>query len=309
MNRIALFKTDEEDTGIRLDVYLTSRLDGISRSAVQKIISDGLVTIDGAICLSRKTQLSPGHTVKISIPEEKGMSAPLPEKIPLKIIFEDEFLLVIDKPPGMVVHPAAGSESGTVVNALLAAYPGFENSFTDKTRPGIVHRLDKDTSGCLLIAKKQRILEKLSASFKKHRVTKTYTAIVCGHFRQPTGTISADIGRHPVNRKKMAVIEEGEGGKSAVTHYKVIKELHISGTPASLLEIQIETGRTHQIRVHMNYLHHPVAGDTIYGGNRKIPATRQLLHASELIFPHPKTGEIITCEAVLPNDFQKYLMH
>ncbi len=247
--KILTFITTEVDSGKRLDAFLAGKIPETSRSSIQKSIKNGNVECDNKTCISPKTKLSPQSTINISIAPIIDDPIPLPENIPIDALYEDDDILVINKPSGIVVHPGDGCKSGTIVNALLHRYANFADFFENKFRPGIVHRLDKETSGCLLIAKNQKILEALINSFKRHETEKTYLAVVTGHLKNKKGTIKTQIGRHPVNRKKMAVIENG--GKEAITHYEVLNEVLIEKTPLSCLKLNIETGRTHQIRVHM----------------------------------------------------------
>jgi 23S rRNA pseudouridine1911/1915/1917 synthase len=235
--------------------------------------------------------------------------SPLPEPIPLRILYEDPHLLVVDKPPGMVVHPAAGVHHGTLVNALLHRYPGFAHRFSDSPlRPGIVHRLDKDTSGCLAVALDKPAQLALAKSFAGRDVRKTYLALVQGHPRDAQGEILAPIGRHPIRRERMAVV--ARGGREAITHYRVVRQGWLDKTPVSLLEVEILTGRTHQIRVHLgSVLRTPVLGDATYGhGPRSgIAAPRQLLHAWKLALPHPVTRQTMAWESPIPGDFRPLL--
>lgn len=299
------FISTENNAGQRLDIFLTESLSDYSRSSIQKLIKSGNVKYDGQPCLSPKTKLDSDAKIKIVLPPTSSPSLPEPEEIPIEIIYEDETILVINKQPDIVVHPAESCKSGTVVNALLSRFADFSGSFTDKVRPGIVHRLDKETSGCLLIAKNQKILEKLIDSFKKREVEKTYIALVVGHLKNKKGIIKTQIGRHPVNRKKMAVLENG--GKEAITHYEVMSEGFIEKNPVSCLKVKIETGRTHQIRVHLASIHRPVLGDKIYGGHQKIDLPRQMLHAWKLKIKHPETGKEQEFTAPIPKAMQELI--
>ena len=296
------FKAAGEDAGKRLDVFLAENIPDQSRSAIQKLIKNGSVQYAGKIVKSPKTPVAEGHTAEISIPEKIENPLPQPEDISLDIIYEDDDIMVINKTPDMVVHPAPGAEKGTVVNALLAHIANFADKFDDKSRPGIVHRLDKETSGCLLIAKDQITLERLISFFKRHKIKKTYIALVSGHLKKKKATISKNIGRHPGNRKKMAIVNDG--GKEAVTHYEVINELIIDNRPVSYLKIDLETGRTHQIRVHLASIHHPVLGDKIYGGNQKLEFPRQMLHAWKLKITHPTTRDEREFTAPIPDNWE-----
>jgi len=288
----------------RLDLCLTALDGGFSRSRAQKLIKDGLVKVDGAVCLLSKVKMNPGQVLDVEIPPL--LSEPVQaegERIPLKVLYEDEWLIAINKAAGMVVHPAAGNWTGTVVNALIGRDPELAEDFEgEPLRPGIVHRLDKETSGCLVVAKTPESHFLLSRSFSERRVSKTYMAIVCGWPKAREGAIETLIGRHPVDRKRMAVLKTR--GREAVSLYKVVREGEIKGAKASLLEVRILTGRTHQIRVHMAHLGHPVVGDDVYGGQRCIPAKRQMLHAWKLSFPHPKDRHEVKLRAPFPSDFK-----
>ena len=290
----------------RIDTVLASLLPDRSRSFFQKCLKKGSVLLNGKVCESAKTSVEENDILSVRFlpAEELFPSRPEGEDIPLRILYEDESLLVVDKPAGMVVHPAAGNPTGTLVNALAGRYPSLGDTFAegDSARPGIVHRLDKDTSGCLVVAKTPEVLYKLSAAFQERKVKKVYYAILCGHLKEKKGEIVNKIGRHPADRKKMAVVEKN--GREAVTRYAVIGEGEdSSGRKASLAEVRILTGRTHQIRVHMAFLGHPVAGDGTYGGGKKIPEKRQMLHAKKLVLPHPVTGEILELDSPFPEDF------
>jgi 23S rRNA pseudouridine1911/1915/1917 synthase len=239
--------------------------------------------------------------VEIEEPEETG---PIAEEIDLPVLYEDDSMLVINKPWNMVVHPAEGNLTGTIVNALLARYPYMaETMYTSGGRPGIVHRLDKDTTGILLAAKTPEAQFRLSKCFADRKVSKTYLAIVLGIPREPTKQIVSMIGRHPVNRKKMAIVPRD--GKEAITVYNTILSGYYQGVLLSLLSVNILTGRTHQIRVHLSSLGHSIIGDQTYGNNRQLHIERQMLHAWKLTIPHPGSGELMRFEAPLPEDFQE----
>jgi 23S rRNA pseudouridine1911/1915/1917 synthase len=285
--------------GLRLDQCLTTLLRDHSRAYYQKLIRNGDVLLRGRTSRRAET-VQAGDEIRIRHPQTRaqGLEA---EPIDFGILYEDDDLLVINKPPGLVVHPADGTPTGTLVHGLLFH---DEDSFADMTddtlRPGIVHRLDKDTSGVMVVARNLESRHLLKAAFKERAVEKTYLALVIGEFGTITGTIENQIGRHPVNRQKMAVVSEG--GKHALTKYRVLG----TAMGCSLLEVRIFTGRTHQIRVHFSHLHHPILGDGLYGGNRPgVPyqAPRQLLHAWKLAFPHPRTKVMREYMAPLPADF------
>jgi 23S rRNA pseudouridine1911/1915/1917 synthase len=286
--------------GERLDVFIARALPELTRSRVRRLIDEGLVTVDGRLPAKAGVALESGQRVRITIPPPEP-STPLPESVPLRIVYEDDDLLVVDKPAGMTVHPAPGHRTQTLVNALLARYPQL-SSAGGEGRPGIVHRLDKDTSGLIIVAKNDAAHLALARQLKAHEVEKTYIALVEGKLKEPEGVIEASIGRHPRQRKRMAVVA---GGREARTHYRVLRE--IDGR--SLVEVRPETGRTHQIRVHFASIGHPVAGDAVYGrGRRAIPSLRrQFLHASRLALRHPRTGERLELEAELPEDLLRAL--
>lgn len=297
---------DSKYDGWRVDKFLAVTHPEFSRSVWQKLIKDGKVAVAGRALASGNTKIESGDIVDIEeLPKTDHSTLPQAEDIPLDIVFEDKDLIVINKLAGMVVHPADGNEQGTVVNALLARYANFIDDFEDKQRPGIVHRLDKETSGLLLIAKNRNTLERLIAMFKDREIRKTYLALIHDHPRKSHDTINHAIGRHPVNRKKMAGIING---KHAVTHFGVISQGVIDNQPISLLEVQIETGRTHQIRVHLSEIHLPIIGDKLYGGGRREPyAPRPMLHAWELEFKHPFTGKVLKFTAPIPEDMQELI--
>ena len=294
---------NENDIKKRLDVYVSEA--GITRSAAQILIDEGLVTVNGR-CEGKNYRLRQGDDVIITEAEPKELLVEA-ENIPLDVVFEDEDIIVINKPSGMVVHPANGNESGTLVNALLYHCKDSLSGINGVIRPGIVHRIDKDTSGLLVVAKNDEAHLFLSSLLKDHGIKRVYHAILVGHLKEQSGTVNAPIARHPVDRKKMAVVK---GGRESITHYTVICE-YPSFTYAKM---ELETGRTHQIRVHMSYIGHPIIGDTVYGGGKtqfeKANASLlngQMLHAKELSFPHPRTKEIMRFECELPDNFQKTL--
>ena len=295
---------NENDIKKRLDVYV-SEASGITRSAAQILIDEGSVTVNGR-CEVKNYRLRQGDDVIITEAEPKELLVEA-ENIPLDVVFEDEDIIVINKPSGMVVHPANGNESGTLVNALLYHCKDSLSGINGVIRPGIVHRIDKDTSGLLVVAKNDEAHLFLSSLLKDHGIKRVYHAILVGHLKEQSGTVNAPIARHPVDRKKMAVVK---GGRESITHYTVICE-YPSFTYAKM---ELETGRTHQIRVHMSYIGHPIIGDTVYGGGKtqfeKANASLlngQMLHAKELSFPHPRTKEIMHFECELPDNFKTAL--
>jgi 23S rRNA pseudouridine1911/1915/1917 synthase len=290
------------DAGQRLDTWLARRLDGVSRARVQAWLDAGLITRNHEPA-RRRDIIRPGDCVRVCVPPPQ-VSTLAAEPIPLDILHEDSDILVLNKPAGLVVHPAAGHASGTLVNALL--HHGARLAGADAgPRPGIVHRLDRDTSGVLVVAKSERALAALADQFKERQVRKTYLALVWGVPRPPVGRIEAAIGRSRHDRKKMAVLRSG--GRPAITTYRVL-EAH---GPVSLLELGLETGRTHQIRVHLAHLGHPVVGDPQYGARscRALPfePDRQMLHAETLAFRHPATGKTLQFRAPIPSDLQTLL--
>lgn len=291
-----------EGGGGRLDACLAKLFPDYSRVYLRKLIENGAVSVNGADCVSPRKNVVSKDALSVAFPP-KPKPELMAEKIDLPVLFEDDFLLVIDKPAGIVCHPAAGNWTGTVVNALMGRDAGFADfaAGDGDFRPGIVHRLDKDTSGCLVVAKNAVIQAKLSAMFAARRIKKTYLALVVGAPAPPRGRIETLIGRHPADRKKMAVVRRN--GKAAVTDYEVIKLDEFNGRAVSLVKVVIGTGRTHQIRVHMAHLRCPVVGDAVYGGRRTIPANRQLLHAWRLEFKHPVGGKELCFESPIPPDF------
>ncbi|NLM73393.1 MAG: RluA family pseudouridine synthase [Clostridiaceae bacterium] len=293
-----LYVIDGTDSGKRLDVWLSEKMD-LTRSYVQKLIEEGRVRVD-EMTVKAGLKLKPGMKISAEIPEPEPLTLK-PENIPLDIVFEDEDIIVINKPKDMVVHPAAGNWDGTLVNALLAHCRDSLSDINGVIRPGIIHRIDKDTSGLLVVAKNNSAHLNLSEQMKKHNIQRTYEAIVDGIVKEDEGKINAPIGRHPVHRKKMAVVHNG---KPAITHFTTIQRLR----GYTHLRLRLETGRTHQIRVHMSAMGHPVTGDTVYGKACPVMDTKgQVLHARFLKLTHPRTGEEMVFEAPLPEYFKKLL--
>lgn len=287
-----------DESGKRIDKYISEKLD-LTRSRVQKLIDDGMVTINGNVAKS-SAKVNEGEVLSVEIPELKPLEI-VPEEIPLNILYDDDDVIVIDKPKGMVVHPANGNYTGTLVNAIMSKFGDNLSGINGVIRPGIVHRIDKDTSGVLVIAKNDKAHLKLAEQLKEHSMTRVYVAVVRGKLKEKVGTIDAPIGRNPKDRKKMGVVANG---KRAVTHYKVIKELD----DCSVIEVRLETGRTHQIRVHMSYIGHPLLGDSVYSnGKNKYGFVGQALHAKILGFIHPSTGEYMEFSSNLPEEFEKLL--
>lgn len=294
MDNIIKFRIDNDNED-RLDLYLAEELESISRSTVQKLIKSGHVTVNSKLKKASYI-LKDGDEVLVSIPEEKPIRI-LPENLPLDIVYEDDDLAIVNKPQGMVVHPAPGNYSGTLVNALL--YHIDELSMVNGIiRAGIVHRLDKDTSGLLVIAKNDKIHNELASQFKKRTVLREYIALVFNDLKEG-GEINKPIGRNPKDRKKMAVVSNG---KEAITTYEIIN----SYNRYTLLKVGLKTGRTHQIRVHMSYINHPIVGDPIYSsGKNEFNINMQLLHAYKLGFTHPKTKVYMEFEKEVPERFRK----
>lgn len=293
--------------GERLDKWLAVQLPDRSRSEIQRWIEAGLVTRKGRV-LKASSRVAPGDEITVEIPPSPQDYEALPEPIPLDVIYEDNDLLVINKPAGMVVHPGAGNQHGTLVNAVLYRCPDMEG-VGGVLRPGIVHRLDKDTSGLILVAKNDQAHRALQAQFKAREVEKIYQALVYGIVNPPTGEISAPIGRDTRDRKRMTVVPSALG-RPAVTRYETLETYKTAGGKRlTLLACRPLTGRTHQIRVHLAHIKHPIVGDAVYAGRRKppIPCARQFLHAYRLTFRLPATGQEVTFTAPLPPDLQAVL--
>jgi 23S rRNA pseudouridine1911/1915/1917 synthase len=303
--------TVQGDTGNknRLDQYLAEAVTELSRARVQKLIDDRAVLVNGAT-QKASFRLKDGDKISLSVPPPEVLDAKA-ENIPLKVIFEDEHLIVIDKPAGMVTHPGAGVSGGTLVNAVLFHSAGSLSSIGGVIRPGIVHRLDKDTSGLIVVAKTDLAHAALSLQLKLKTARRSYVAICEGCPREEAGTVETYIGRHPVRRKEMAVLKEGAGGRLAVTHYKIVKRF----SKYTFVSLELETGRTHQIRVHMAHLGAPVAGDLVYNskssGNiewrHKQGLVGHALHAQKLALIHPTTGLLLEFESAPPQDFEALL--
>ena len=306
MNRQLEFTIDGSYADCRLDAVLAKLIPDSSRAYLQKLIKDGKVAINGKTTTLPRTILKTGNQLTVLVPEVQTPELAA-EDFEFEILFEDNSLLVINKPAGVVVHPGAGNHQGTVVNALLGRYPGMEKLFPDSDgRPGIVHRLDKDTSGCLVIAKTPEAMFKLGRAFADHTAKKCYLAICRGVPQETSGTLTTLIGRHPVNRQKMAIVDRN--GKEAITSYQIVTAQTVDKLPLALAKVNIATGRTHQIRVHMSSIGLPVAGDELYGRNTGFPGvTRQQLHAWKLSLPHPASGEIMEFTAPVPDDMRNIL--
>ena len=286
--------------GERLDAFLSRSAEGLSRSAAQKLIADGNVRLNGSPA-RKNHRLRVGDSVELTIPEPREVDI-APKQMPLDIVYEDEDVAVINKPKGLVVHPAAGHQDDTLVNGLLYAMGDSLSGINGELRPGIVHRIDKDTSGLLAIAKNDLAHTVLASQLKDHSMARTYEAVVCGSFKEDSGTVDAPIGRHPTDRKKMCVTQRNS--KSAVTHWEVVERFR----GYTHIRCRLETGRTHQIRVHMAYIGHPILGDTVYGHKKpELGQDSQCLHAGALCFRHPRDGHPVMVFAPLPDYFQSVL--
>ena len=294
------FAAEKEDVGTRIDVFLAENMEDLSRSGVQKLIDEGMITLNGGKTKANY-KLREKDIIDVTVPEVKEVEI-LPEDIPLDILYEDSDVIVVNKPQGMVVHPAPGHTSGTLVNALMFHCGDDLSGINGEKRPGIVHRIDKDTSGVLMIAKNDMAHQSLAAQLAEHSITRKYNAVVYNGFNEDEGTVNQPIGRNPQDRKKMAVTQKHS--RHAVTHYRVIERME----KFTLIEAQLETGRTHQIRVHMTYIGHPLLGDPVYGPKKQpISLEGQALHARVLGFIHPRTGEYMEFEAPLPPYFEALL--
>ena len=298
MNETVVFSVKAEEAGSRIDKYISDNIAELTRSAVQGLIEKGLVLVNGK-AVSKNCKLKGGEEISVEIPEPEPMDA-VPEDIPLDIVYEDNDLLVVNKPKGMVVHPAHGNYTGTLVNALLHHCGDSLSGINGVIRPGIVHRIDKNTSGLLIVAKNDASHLKLAEQIKVHSFTREYEAVASGYFKEAEGTIDAPIGRHKIDRKKMCVTTENS--RNAVTHYSVIKQY---GGYAHV-KLRLETGRTHQIRVHLSYIGHPVLGDDVYGKPYK-GIEGQCLHARKIGFIHPTTGKYMEFVSDLPDYFVSIL--
>ncbi len=294
------FSVQEEEAGARLDSLIAQHFPELTRSAAQKLLESGAVTVQNAVS-AKNYRVRVSDEVRIILPEPVDDTAQ-PENIPLDIVYEDEDLLVVNKQKGMVVHPAAGNYTGTLVNALLAHCGASLSGINGVIRPGIVHRIDKDTSGLLIVAKNDAAHRNLAAQIKEHSFTREYQAVVYGNLRQDEGTVDAPIGRSTNDRKKMAVTEKNS--RNALTHFHVIARYN----GFTHVALRLETGRTHQIRVHMAWLGHPVAGDPVYGPKKVITSLNgQCLHAGKIGFQHPRTGQWLDFESPLPRYFTDFL--
>ena len=289
-----------DQAGERLDAFLARMGEGLTRSAAQKLIEQGQVLRNGKPG-KKNDKLNPGDIVEYTVPEAKTVDIVATE-MPLDIVYEDEDVLVINKPKGLVVHPAAGHQEDTLVNGLLYAMGDDLSGINGELRPGIVHRIDKDTSGLLAVAKNDLAHTMLASQLKDHSMARTYDAIVCGNLKEDSGTVDAPIGRHPTDRKKMCVTQRNS--KPAITHWEVVTRYK----GYTHIRCKLETGRTHQIRVHMAYIGHPILGDTVYGHKKpELGQSSQCLHAGALCFAHPRDGRPILVFAELPQYFKDVL--
>ena len=294
-----LLRASEESKNQRLDAFLASSLDGLTRSQATRLIESGEVAVNGR-AVSKSYKLAGGEDVAVTLPEPAPVEA-VPQDIPLDVVYEDADVIVVNKPSGMVVHPAPGHPDGTLVNALLYHCAGTLSGIGGALRPGIVHRIDRDTSGLIIAAKNDAAHQYLSAQLADHTLARTYECIVVGALREDCGTVDAPIARHPTDRKRMAVVA---GGREAVTHWEVIARY----PGYTHVRCRLETGRTHQIRVHMAYIGHPILGDTVYGAKKEVPGlTGQCLHAVGLRFLHPRTHEVVELFCPLPEEFTRML--
>ena len=294
-----LLRASEESKNQRLDAFLASSLDGLTRSQATRLIESGEVAVNGR-AVSKSYKLAGGEDIAVTLPEPEPVEA-VPQDIPLDVVYEDADVIVVNKPSGMVVHPAPGHPDGTLVNALLYHCAGTLSGIGGALRPGIVHRIDRDTSGLIIAAKNDAAHQYLSAQLADHTLARTYECIVVGALREDRGTVDAPIARHPTDRKRMAVVA---GGREAVTHWEVI----VRYPGYTHVRCRLETGRTHQIRVHMAYIGHPILGDTVYGAKKEVPGlTGQCLHAVGLRFLHPRTHEVVELSCPLPDEFTRML--
>ena len=303
MKRELQYEVTAEEDGLRLDQYIAGRCMDLSRSYIQKLIKESRVTINKNIQTKTKTAVQESDIVNVFLPDPKELEIK-PQDIPLDILYEDNDVLVVNKPKGMVVHPAPGHYEDTLVNAVLYHCRDNLSGINGVLRPGIVHRIDKDTTGALIVCKNDKAHQKIADQLRAHTITRSYRAIVYNNFSEDEGMINAPIGRHPTNRKKRMVTEKNS--KEAITHYKVLDHLNHK---FNYIECRLETGRTHQIRVHMSHIGHPLLGDEAYGPvNRKFKNLQgQTLHAATIGFIHPTTEEYMEFSAPLPDYFEKLL--
>lgn len=296
---ILTLQPHKEDAGQRVDAWLAAHLKDVTRSAAQRLLEEGRVMVSGR-ALAKNYKLTGGETVKVFLPEPEPVDM-RPQNIPLDVVYEDGDVIVVNKPKGLVVHPAPGHPDGTLVNALLYHCGDSLSGIGGELRPGIVHRIDRDTSGLIIAAKNDFAHQKLAVQLQDHTLARIYECIAVGNLRQDSGTVDAPIGRHPMDRKRMAVVSNG---RPAVTHWTVLARY----PGFTHVQCRLETGRTHQIRVHMAHIGHPILGDTVYGSKKPVPGLQgQCLHAVGLRFLHPRTGEMVELHCELPLEFQEQL--
>ena len=292
-------KPDTDAAGTRVDAWLAANLEGVTRSAAARLLEEGKVTCGGKT-LAKNYKLSGAETLEVTLPDPEPVDV-VPQNIPLDVVYEDDDVIVVNKPKGLVVHPAPGHPDGTLVNALMYHCGDSLSGIGGELRPGIVHRIDRDTSGLIIAAKNDFAHQGLAAQLQDHTLARIYECIVVGNLRSDSGTVDAPIGRHPVDRKKQAVVANG---RSAVTHWEVLERYQ----GFTHVQCRLETGRTHQIRVHMAHINHPILGDTVYGNKKPVNGLQgQCLHAVGLRFIHPRTGEPVELRCSLPEEFEHQL--
>ena len=296
---ILTLQPNQEDAGKRVDAWLAAQMEDMTRSAVQRLLEEGRITVGGKVP-AKNYKLNGTETLEITLPDPVPVDV-IPQDIPLDVVYEDADVIVVNKPKGLVVHPAPGHPDGTLVNALLHHCGDSLSGIGGELRPGIVHRIDRDTSGLIIAAKNDFAHQKLAAQLQDHSLARVYRCIVTGNLKEDSGTVDAPIGRHPVDRKKMAVVADG---RHAVTHWTVLERF----PGFTYVECRLETGRTHQIRVHMAHTGHPILGDTVYGNKKPVPGLQgQCLHAVGLRFLHPRTEELVEVGCGLTEEFEKQL--
>ena len=300
MTKTISLRPTADASGARLDSFLAAEIPELTRSAAQRLIEDGSVAVNGKVA-AKSCRIAGGEEIMVSLPETEEVDV-VAQDIPLDVVYEDADVIVVTKPVGLVVHPAPGHPDGTLVNALLHHCGSSLSGINGELRPGIVHRIDRDTSGLLIVAKNDRAHLALAAQLQDHSLYREYEAVVHGGFKEDEGTVDAPIGRHPTDRKRMAVLRDG--GRDAVTHWSVVARYG----PYTHIRCRLETGRTHQIRVHLSSIGHPLVGDEIYGGKPFPGLVGQCLHARRLTFAHPATGELTTVESPLPDWFTAALV-
>lgn len=294
-----ILQVKPDAAGTRVDAWLAAELEDLTRSAAARLLEEGRIACSGK-AVAKNHRLRGGETLEVCLPEPEPIEA-LPQNIPLDVVYEDGDVIVVNKPKGLVVHPAPGHPDGTLVNALLYHCAGSLSGVGGALRPGIVHRIDRDTSGLIIAAKNDFAHQRLAAQLQDHTLARIYRCLAAGSLREDRGTVSAPIGRHPVDRKKMAIVP---GGRPAVTHWQVLERF----PGLTYLECRLETGRTHQIRVHLAHIGHPILGDTVYGARKPVPGLQgQCLHAVDLRFLHPRTGEPVELSCPLPEEFRACL--